>query len=161
MFAGRKKKRAGKLGFASVTLSLAVLIAACLCFSLEASEEVSLDLLVDMSLEELMNVTVYGASRFEQKVTEAPASISIITADEIKKYGYRTLADILRSVRGFYVTNDRNYNYLGVRGFGRPGDYNTRVLTLLDGHRINENISDGVANQPSHIVSLITAKFIF
>src|SRR5690348_9765215 len=51
--------------------------------------------LADLSLEELMNVkvaTVYGASRFQQNVSEAPSSVSIVTADEIKKYGYRTLA---------------------------------------------------------------------
>ena len=59
---------------------------------------------------------------------------------KFKRYGYRTLADILRSVRGFYVTNDRNYSYLGVRGFSRPGDYNARILLLVDGHRLNDNI---------------------
>lgn len=99
--------------------------------------------LTELSVEQLMNVevaTVYGASKYEQKVTDAPASVSIITADEIKKYGYRTLADILRSVRGFFVTYDRNYNYIGVRGFNRPGDLNTRVLLLVDGHRINDNV---------------------
>jgi iron complex outermembrane receptor protein len=84
--------------------------------------------------------SVYGASKYEQKVTEAPSSISIVTAAEIKKYGYRTLADILRSIRGFFITYDRNYNYVGIRGFNRPGDYNTRVLLLVDGHRINDNI---------------------
>ncbi len=47
--------------------------------------------------------SVYGASKYEQKVTEAPSSISIITSSEIKKYGYRTLADILRSVRSYYI----------------------------------------------------------
>lgn len=86
--------------------------------------------------------SVVGASKYEQKVTEAPSSVSIITAAEIKKYGYRTLADILRSVRSFYVTSDRNYSYVGVRGFGRPGDYNTRVLLLIDGHRTNDNTYD-------------------
>ncbi len=86
--------------------------------------------------------SVYGASKYEQKVTEAPSSVSIITADEIKKYGYRTLADILRSLRGFYVSNDRNVTYLGVRGFGRPGDYNIRTLLLVDGHRFNDNVYD-------------------
>jgi iron complex outermembrane receptor protein len=86
--------------------------------------------------------SVYGASKHEQKVTEAPSSVSIITSSDIKKYGYRTLADVLRSVRSFYITYDRNYSYVGVRGFGRPGDYNSRILLLIDGHRINDNIYD-------------------
>src|SRR5579862_977538 len=74
--------------------------------------------LLDKSLEDLMSIeidTVYGASGFKQKVTEAPASVTIITSEDIQKYGYRTLADILRNVPGFYVTNDRNYSYMGIR----------------------------------------------
>jgi iron complex outermembrane receptor protein len=89
---------------------------------------------------ELKVDTVYGASKYEQKITEAPSSVSIITSDEIKKYGYRSLAEILRSIRGFQITNDRNYSYLNVRGFGLPGDYNSRILLLVDGHPVNDNI---------------------
>ena len=99
--------------------------------------------LTDLKLEELMEievVTVYGASKFEQKVTEAPAAVSMVTSSDIKRYGYRTLADIMRGIRGFYTTYDRNYHYLGMRGFSRPGDYNFRFLLLVDGHRINDNI---------------------
>lgn len=84
--------------------------------------------------------SVFGASKYEQRVEEAPASVSIVSADEIRKYGYRTLADVMRSQRGMYVSYDRNYTYLGVRGFSRPTDYNSRVLLLIDGHRTNENI---------------------
>ncbi len=98
--------------------------------------------LTELNIEELMEVEVYSASKFPQKISEAPSSVSIVTSDEIKKYGYRTLAEILRSLRGFFVTSDRNYDYMGVRGFLRPGDYNTRVLLLVDGHRINDNIYD-------------------
>lgn len=87
--------------------------------------------------------SVYSASKYEQKITEAPSSISIVTAEEIKQYGYRTLAEILTSLRGFFATNDRNYSYLGTRGFGRPSDYNTRVLLLVDGHRTNDAVYDG------------------
>jgi outer membrane receptor protein involved in Fe transport len=86
--------------------------------------------------------SVFTASKYEQKVTAAPSTVSIITAAEIRKYGYRTLADILRSVRGFHTTYDRQTTYLGVRGFGRPGDFNTRILLLLDGTRFNNNIFD-------------------
>src|ERR1700722_12865283 len=96
--------------------------------------------LLDDSLEDLMAIkidTVYGASGFKQKVTEAPASVTIITSEEIRKHGYRTLADILRNVRGFYVSYDRNYSYLGGRGFGFPGQYNNAVTLLIDGHRLN------------------------
>jgi outer membrane receptor for ferrienterochelin and colicins len=99
-----------------------------------------------MSLEELMAVridSVYGASGFKQKVTEAPASVTIITSEDIQRYGYRTLADILRNVPGFYVSYDRNYSYLGVRGYGLPGQYNNSVALLIDGHRLNDNIFDG------------------
>lgn len=98
--------------------------------------------LTELSLEELMNLEVSGASRFPQKITEAPASVTIITAMDIKTYGYRTLADILQSVRGLFVTNDRNYQYVGVRGFNRPGDYNSRILLLVDGNRLNDAIWD-------------------
>jgi iron complex outermembrane receptor protein len=108
-------------------------------------EPVPFSTLADLPLEALPQIpieTVSGASRYEQKVTQAPASVSIVTADEIKKQGYRTLAEVLESVRGLYVTDDRNYSYLGVRGFGRPGDYNSRVLLLVDGHRLNDNIYD-------------------
>jgi outer membrane receptor for ferrienterochelin and colicins len=98
-----------------------------------------------MSIEDLMKVdiaSVSGVSGFLQKVTEAPASVTIITAEDIQRYGYRTLADILRNVRGFYVSNDRNYSYLGVRGYGLPGDYNSRITLMVDGHRLNDDIFD-------------------
>jgi outer membrane receptor for ferrienterochelin and colicins len=97
--------------------------------------------LAEMELEDLMEVevkSVSGASKFLQKVTDAPAAVSVVTAHDIETYGYRTLADIIATVPGFNVTNDRNYSYVGVRGFQRPGDYNSRVLVLVDGHRIND-----------------------
>lgn len=99
------------------------------------------------SLEALMKMeipVVEAASKYEQKTTEAPASVTIITADEVKKYGYRTLADILASAPGLYVSYDRDYSFLGVRGVN-PGDYNNRELLLVDGHRINNSLTDGAA----------------
>jgi outer membrane receptor for ferrienterochelin and colicins len=102
--------------------------------------------LTKLSLEDLTKVqieTVYGASKFGQKVTQAPSSVTIITADEIRKYGYRNLADLLRSVPGFYISYDGQDTYIGVRGISRPSDYNTLVLILVDGHRMNENVYNG------------------
>ncbi|WP_146180354.1 TonB-dependent receptor [Opitutus sp. ER46] len=105
----------------------------------------SSDELAELSLEQLMSVkiaSVSGASKFEQKVTRAPSSVTIVTADEIANFGHRTLGEVLASVRGLYVSNDSNYIYLGIRGFLRPGDYDSRKLVLIDGHRMNENIFD-------------------
>ena len=85
---------------------------------------------------------VVGASRWEQPIIQAPSSVSIVTRDEISKYGYRTLADVLRSLSGFHVSYDRMHPSLGTRGFNRA-DYNNRVLVLVDGHRVNNNLSDG------------------
>jgi iron complex outermembrane receptor protein len=127
------------------SLPLLLLVALGPAFSFSQSLPPQPDLM-NMSLEDLMKVevdSVYGASGYKQNVTDAPASITIITADEIKRYGYRTLADVLRNVPGFYITNDRVFSYVGVRGFGPPGDYNSRILLLLDGHWLNDNVNGG------------------
>ncbi len=105
------------------------------------AERVAADL-TSFSLEDLMQMEVYSASKFGQKASEAPSAVTVITAEEIKTYGYRTLADILRSFPGVYVSYDRNYSSVGVRGFSRPGDYNDHLLFLVDGYRINDNIYD-------------------
>src|SRR6185295_487761 len=72
--------------------------------------------------------TVLGAAKRPQPLSEMPSSVSVITAEEIRAHGYRTLAEALRWVRGVFVTYDRNYSYIGVRGLLRPGDYNNKVL---------------------------------
>ena len=98
--------------------------------------------LADATLEELGNIPVYSASKHLQPSGEAPSSVTVVTGTQIREQGYRTLADVLRTVRSFFVTYDRNYSSLGVRGFARPGDFNTRILLLVDGHRLNDNIYD-------------------
>jgi len=97
---------------------------------------------MELSPEQLKSVQVYSASMYLQSDREAPSSVTVITADEIRRFGYRTLADALRSVRGFDVTYDRNYTYVGVRGFSRPGGYNDQILLLINGHRLNDNVYD-------------------
>jgi iron complex outermembrane receptor protein len=95
-----------------------------------------------LPLEQLMSLEVYSASKFIQRASDAPSSVTVITAGDIRAYGWRTLADVLRSVRGLYLSNDRNYSYLGARAFLRPGDYNTRFLLQIDGNRVNDGVYD-------------------
>ena len=87
---------------------------------------------------------IVTAAKYGQIISEAPASVTIITSEDIERYGYRTLEEILAGVRGFYVSNDRNYSYAGVRGYGRPSDCNNRVLVLVNGHTLNERVYGSV-----------------
>ena len=97
----------------------------------------------DVPLEDLLEITISTASKYEQKVSEAPASVSIITRDDIQLNGYRTLAEVLQNETGMYISDDRNYSFIGTRGFLLPGSYNNKILLLLDGHTMNENIYGG------------------
>lgn len=99
--------------------------------------------LAEVSLEKLLETTVTSASKYEQKQSEVAASVSIITRDEIKAFGWRTLDQALASLPGIHSTYDRQYSYLGARGFGLPGDFNTRMLLAINGNRVNEAVYDG------------------
>jgi outer membrane receptor protein involved in Fe transport len=94
----------------------------------------------DVSLDSLLNTHISAASKYAQISSAAPGSVTIVSSDDIKSYGYRNLQEVLENVRGFYVSNDRNFSYLGTRGFSRTSDYNSRVLMLIDGHSINDQL---------------------
>ncbi len=94
--------------------------------------------LFEMDLADLMNQKVVTASKYTQSSAEAASSIGVITADEIKQFGYRTLGEALNSQRGMYLSDDKNYLYVGSRGFSRPTDYNNRIVVMFDGHIMNE-----------------------
>ena len=96
--------------------------------------------LTDLPIEQLMRVQVVSASRFAQDTSAAPSAVTVISQDEIRAHGWRTLAEILNGIKGLHISQDRSYSYLGVRGFGIPGDYNTRFLLLVDGYRVNDAI---------------------
>lgn len=93
-------------------------------------------------LEELLDMRVLSAARRVQTSAEAPSMVKIITAREIRSLGWRTLGEALASLPGLNITYDRSYSYLGVRGFGRPGDFTSRVLLMIDGQPVNDGIYD-------------------
>jgi iron complex outermembrane receptor protein len=101
------------------------------------------DTLGDVPLEQLMQLPVEfvtGASKYEQNIQRAPASVTVLTSEDIRNYGWTTVADALRSAPGIFINSDRFYDYIGNRGFTRPYDYNSRTLVLVNGHRINDSV---------------------
>jgi iron complex outermembrane receptor protein len=115
-------------------------LALCTAVSVQANPSAEL---TTLSLEQLLDVTIIGASKYEQKQGEAAAAVSVITRQEIKAFGWRTLAEALASLPGVSTTYDRHITYLGSRGFGLPGDFDTRVLVMIDGNRVNDPTFDG------------------
>jgi outer membrane receptor protein involved in Fe transport len=120
---------------ALATLALAAAGGANAAHALEADVD-----LTSLSLEQLLDVEVATASRFDQKVGHAPAAVQVIGADEIRAHGWRTLGEALSSLPGLFLSDNGLYTYLGSRGLLRAGDYDTRFLLLVDGHRINDPV---------------------
>lgn len=94
-----------------------------------------------MSLDSLLNIRISAAARYEQTTREAAASTTVVTRDDIQRYGWRSVGEVVGNLSGFYTTSDHTFEYLGARGFGRPSDYNNRLLLLLDGQPANGLLS--------------------
>lgn len=115
----------------------------------EASPEPpSLEQLLQQKLSELpKSVQVSTASRFAQ-TAEQSALTYVLTDEDIRGLGLRSLRDVLDALPGLYITSNSNFSFVGARGLGRPGDFNSRVLLLIDGVRVNENTTDAALIGP-------------
>ncbi|WP_052749049.1 TonB-dependent receptor plug domain-containing protein [Arsukibacterium ikkense] len=103
------------------------------------------------SLEELLRqqtatdparIEVSTAARYAQSAGQSSQVTYIVTDEQIRRFSLRNLEQILSLFPGLYVSSDSSYGYLTARGIGRPGDYNSRLLLLVDGTRVNDNIYD-------------------
>jgi outer membrane receptor protein involved in Fe transport len=83
---------------------------------------------------------VAAASRRTEQIEDAPASVTIISSQELRAFEYPTILEALRGVRGIALNYDSIYGNAAVRGLGQPNDYNNRLLVLSDGAVLNENI---------------------
>ncbi len=122
-----------------VSRSISALV--CTVAALAAGTASAADLL-SLRLEELMEIGVVGASKYEQPQSDVAAAVSVITRQEIRAHGWRTLSDALVSLPGFTASYDRQYHYPTFRGIGLPGDYATRLLVTINGNRLNDPLYD-------------------
>jgi len=89
--------------------------------------------LLDLSLEELMNIKVVTASGFLQTTQDAPSTIIVITAQQIKERGYEQLEDALRDVPGIDMIHVNGYVPTLIYFRGMYGAENQRALLMIDG----------------------------
>jgi outer membrane receptor for ferrienterochelin and colicin len=94
---------------------------------------------VRLEVELFASESVEAASRVVEPVELAPASVSLISSQELRAMRYPTLAEALRGTRGVFVSDDRGYQAIGFRGFGRLGSYGNRELITLDGTPLNDD----------------------
>jgi outer membrane receptor for ferrienterochelin and colicin len=82
----------------------------------------------------------HTGAKYAQDIRQVSGSVSIVTAEDIQRFGYRTLLDVLQSMAGIYISYERTYAQVAARGFRRPTDFNNRILLLIDGHSTNESM---------------------
>ena len=109
----------------------------------EASNDTSLAALADYSLEDLMQVEVYSASKQVETVFTAASAIYVITGEDIHKSGVTSLPEALRLAPGVQVSKiDGNKWAVSIRGFA--GRFANKLLVLQDGRTIYNPLFSGV-----------------
>ncbi|WP_294894263.1 TonB-dependent siderophore receptor [Sulfuricurvum sp. RIFOXYD12_FULL_44_77] len=107
--------------------------------SLGALENNSATDATEIPLEELLQTEYIPASHIANQISNAASAVSIVTAQDIKDYGYRTLSEILSSMRGLHVPQSYTYSFLGGRGYP-SNEYAGRIIVLIDGYRADDSM---------------------
>lgn len=94
----------------------------------------SLDSILEAEEFTFGEITVITAARREQAKSDAPAVMTVITAEEIQQRGYRTILEALRDVPGFDINDNGNWVDTGIRGVNERVTYGKHIQYLLDGH---------------------------
>lgn len=99
--------------------------------------------LEDLSLEQLTEVRVTSVSRREERLASAPASIYVITADDIRRSGATNIVDALRLAPNLFVgRGDANQAVIGARG--QYAGTSDKMLVLVDGRSIYTPLFSGI-----------------
>jgi outer membrane receptor for ferrienterochelin and colicin len=104
--------------------------------------------LMDLSLDDLMNVKVTTTSKTEEKITDAAGVISVVNQDEMKRFGSRTLKDVLMRMPSINMSTtyigDRSC--LSIRG-DQIGAAQNHMLLLINGRPVREALEGGIKGE--------------
>jgi len=99
--------------------------------------------LVNLSLEELLQVTVTSVSRKPQSLSTSPAAIFVITQNDIRRSGARTIPDALRMAPGVQVAQVDSSTW-AITSRGSNGIFANKLLVLMDGRTVYDPLFSGV-----------------
>lgn len=100
----------------------------------------------NISLEDLLNTEITVASKSKESLNDAPSSVSVFTADEIRNMGITHIQELLNYVPGFQATRDIEQGTASrVSARGRSTALSESVLFLVDGQRINDLYTGGIS----------------
>jgi iron complex outermembrane receptor protein len=103
----------------------------------------SIQSLKRMSLDDLMNVEITSVSKKEEKLTEAPAAVYVLTQEDIHRSGATCIPEALRLVPGLDVARiDAHTWAISSRGFNN--EFANKLLVLIDGRSVYTPLFSGV-----------------
>jgi iron complex outermembrane receptor protein len=112
--------------------------------------------LLRMSLEELSNVQVTSVSKTAQTLSSAPASIYVITREEILRSGALSVPEALRLAPNLQITQLSSTDYeISARGFGsnrEAQNFSNKILILIDGRSVYNPLFSGVSYDSHDVV---------
>lgn len=102
---------------------------------LSAEEQLSTEDLMNLPIEDLLNMQISVATKTATSLQDAPSTVSVITGEEIRNMGARTIADVLRTVPGFDIVLPTNspQHRIYIRGMTSALS-NEKVKFMIDGH---------------------------
>jgi iron complex outermembrane receptor protein len=98
----------------------------------------------DLDLVKLLNVEVSTASKTRESVEDAPAVITVVTREEIRRWGYQSVAEVLSHTVGFYLIDDHILPNASVRGVsGGLGAESSGIKVMIDGRSVAYRSTSG------------------
>jgi len=134
---------------ATLSLALSGLVALAPSFARAADEgptegPAESEAVSDLDLVKLLNVEVSTASKTAESVEDAPAVITVVTREDIRRWGYQSVAEVLSHTVGFYLVDDHILPNASVRGVsGGLGAESGGIKVMIDGRSVAYRSTSG------------------
>jgi outer membrane receptor protein involved in Fe transport len=129
-------------------------------FGNEENAHKSINKLIGLSLEELLEIEIVVASQTEETIFDAPSSVTVFTRPQLLRMGITNVEELLNFVPGFVSTREIVFGQgymVSARGSTTPqSSYN--ILFMLDGQRLNNDLRGGALDSYGHFISLANVK---